>query len=57
MSADVFILKRRDFHPPPEVCRHPGISIYEGYQDHGKSELFIIPPRSSDNNSSSSLVI
>jgi len=31
MTAILFILKRRGFHPPPEDCRHSGNVIYEGY--------------------------
>jgi len=28
MTALLFILKRRDFRPPPEDCRHLGNVIY-----------------------------
>jgi len=27
MSALIFIIKWRELHPPPEVCRHPGFII------------------------------
>jgi hypothetical protein len=31
MTALVFIIERRDFHPPPEDCRHSGVDIYDDY--------------------------